>query len=97
MASSLEALAESSLKGPVPEIVDLTSDESIKIPINMPAIGQERDPVQELSGNSDESDEEWENESLYEDALDDDGDEGGQSRGNIHLREVVHALQRAQS
>lgn len=97
MASSQEVLAETSLKGPAMEIVDLTSEDSIKHAIDIPALGQERDPLQELSGISDESDEEWENESLYEDALDGEGDEGVQSRGiYISMKPfMLHDVQRA--
>lgn len=81
MASSQEVLADSSLTGPATEIIDLTSEESIKKSIDMTALGPERDPLQEISGASDETDDEWENESLYEDALDGEGDEGHQNHG----------------
>jgi NAD-dependent histone deacetylase SIR2 len=97
MASRQEVLADSSLTGPVTEIIDLTSEESIKNSIDMTALGQERDPVQEISGVSDESDDEWENESLYEDALDGEGDEGNQNHGIYHSVTLftIHYVPRA--
>jgi len=89
MASNQEVLADSSLTGPVTEIIDLTSEESIKNSIDVTALGQKRDPVQEISGVSDESDDGWENESLYEDALDGEGDKEYQNHG-IPLRHAVY-------
>lgn len=94
MGSIQGGLADSSLKGPVTELVDLTSERSIKNSLDMPALGPE---LKEISGGSDESDDDWDNESLYEDALDGDRDESHEDHGIYCLYQAIHDRCHSQS
>ncbi|KAI4125128.1 MAG: hypothetical protein LQ347_005478 [Umbilicaria vellea] len=73
MASSQVALSESSLKAPAVEIVDLLPDkepdDAVKQPVDHDALAKDSE------SEEDGEEEQWESESLYEDALEGLGDE----------------------
>ena len=73
MASSQAALSEASLKTPAIEVINLSSDNESDSEIQQPS---NRD-VSKKEGECEEDGEEeqWESESLYEDALEGLGDE----------------------
>lgn len=80
MASSQVALSESSLKAPAVEIVgllsDKESDDEVKQPLDRDALAKEGE------SEEDGEEEQWESESLYEDALEGLGDEHLTGEGN---------------
>lgn len=88
MASSQAALAESSLKTRAVEIVDLVSDNGSDDGVQQ---ALDRDALTKDGESDDDGEEEqWESESLYEDALEGLGDEQltndgkGTSRAHAH-------------
>ena len=86
MASSQAALAESSLKARAVEIVDLVSDNGSDDGVQQ---ALDRDALTKDGESDDDGEEEqWESESLYEDALEGLGDEqltnGGKGTSRAH-------------
>ena len=88
MASSQAALAESSLKTPAVEVVDLLSDNGSDDGAQQPLDG---DALTKEGESEEEGEEEqWETESLYEDALEGLGDEQLTGDGKRTSRTHIH-------
>lgn len=87
MASSQAALIDSSLKAPAVEVIDLLSDkgsdDGVKQPLDRDALAKDGE------SEEDGDEEQWESESLYEDALEGLGDEHltgeGKRTGELRL------------
>lgn len=83
MASREEILVVSPLKVPVTQVIDLTVGKSIPAPTELPKIDVKRESahLEEITDGSE--DDSWEDESLYEDVLDNELDHSNTTQGVI--------------